>query len=180
MKDIFRHLIRHNITYESSPVLSNYSPLNLFGVGRFETEGKNPNEYVAFCINDAYIIPKAYRIKAVNSPQYNSHMKSWLFHGASQNSSEWTQLDNKTDNSDVRGLGKEKTFPINNAGAFKCFKITIICSHNPSLPYRLTLYDFDINGMLLVKNCSCKNARSRFNILITTIIFMSKAAYRNI
>ena len=174
MKDILRHHIHGNLTYESSPALNNISPLNLLGDGHFETVGNDQGEYVAFCVNKVNIVPKAYRIKAVNSDTYHSHMKSWYFYGAAQNKSTWIRLDHITDNTDVQGLGKEKTFPIVNNDVYQCYKLELIRSHSAGYPYRLTLDDFDINGVLLISQCSCRNNKSHFDIIVLAYILVNK------
>ena len=101
-------------------------------------------------------------------------MKSWRFYGAEHNKSRWVQLDKIINSTDVQGLAKEKTFNINNNNVFKCFKLELISSYSTAFPNRLTLDDFDINGVVLTSLFTLRNSKLRLNIIALIYIIVNK------
>lgn len=131
----------------------------------YETNGNSPGEWIQVKIKNLYVMPTSYRVKTFYCSQGASHMKEWKLL-ASNNNITWTRLDIK-DNSTLNGANKEATFyfrPIKKA--FSIFRIVLFKSFHSNYPYRISLSEFDVNGVIRLWSESAKTKRKVFFICL--------------
>ena len=109
-----------------------------------------PNSYIEFHFPNHEINPTGYVIKSYNGDPGWNHLKNWKFEG-SKDGNKWDLLDSQSDNYDLNGNLKSKSFEIANCTEkYSHFRLTQTGKNHCGSDY-LSLSYFDIFGKLIAK-----------------------------
>ena len=139
---------RSGIAYVTA---SSNGPSDVTDVGNDHFATKNePNSYIEFYFPNHEINPTGYVIKTLNGGPYFCHLKNWKFEG-SKDGNKWDLLDSQSDNYDLNGKYKSKSFEIANCTQkYSHFRLTQTGKSHRNEDYLVLSY-FDIFGKLFAK-----------------------------
>ena len=180
LKYIVKRGHKKNLFIESSNPMYEYGTLNNdpsvivdYGSGKtFETQGSKSGEWLQIKINRYYIIPFSYRIKTFGYEAGKTHLKQWNLLASNDNKT-FVTIDSISSDA-LNSQNAEQTFELNEEKVgktpFSYFRIVCLLNHQGG--YRLSLREFDINGVVysnLIYSNRIKNSRD-INIMINLII----------
>ena len=99
-----------------------------------------------------------------------AHQKSWDFYGSISNSS-WIPIDSRRDMVEHNAQSYVGTYPVNNSGPFRCFKLQAVESYFRSTT--LTFRRFDIYAKMVCSHSYQKDINDLKISLSQALLFIS-------
>lgn len=155
--------VRHLLVECKNPLSFNFNndPYAVIDYGSrkaFESQGLIKGEWWQVRLDKYYILPISYRIKTFNLNPNQTHMKEWNLLASNDNNT-WVSIDSQN-TPDLNNKSVEKIFPLDTnktmKAPFSYFRIENI--KNIAGTYRLSLSEFDING-IVYNVLFCSNGR---------------------
>lgn len=145
-----------NITSSSTTGHDHYSMLDLDNLSSHFHTNSGQNSWVCFEFKNHQVIPTSYIIRTINI-ENERHLKSWVVEGSNDNSNEnnWIKIDEKTNDSSLKGSRRVHLFSIQKnykRQPFKYIRIRITgpCwQNNNDQSYYLLIGSIDFYGNLI-------------------------------
>lgn len=140
----------------------------------YETHGDKQGEWVQVKMKHNYVTPTSYRIKSFYGQSGTSHMKEWILFASNDNKT-WSKIDSQNTSVLNKPYTEETFYPTSIQTSFSIFRIVLYQSCLSYRLYRLSISEFDINGIFRQRRESCKAKRRTFlNELFIVELIMLK------